>query len=205
MSRSAAGEAAAAWLERFDLSERGGEKLEVLSKGNQQKVQFISAVLHRPRPAILDEPFSGLDPLNQELFLSIIDELRRDGTTILLSAHQMNLVEQVADHILLIDKGREILSGTMADIRAQATSHDKIIFGLDGEPDLATLTGHPALRKVERTPSGEVVAWLQPDARLADLIATLGTDLPVTSINSAKVSLHEIFIDTVGRSGGDVS
>ncbi|MFH1573825.1 MAG: ATP-binding cassette domain-containing protein [Acidobacteriota bacterium] len=202
MSRPEARDTSAAWLDRFGLADRSGEKLEALSKGNQQKVQFISAVLHRPRLAILDEPFSGLDPLNQELFLEIIGELSRQGTTIVLSAHQMNLVEQVADHILLIDQGSEVLRGTMAEIRARAASRDKIIFSLEGEHDLASLADHPALRKLERKPGGEVVAWLRPDARLADAVAAISAELPLASINSARVSLHEIFIDSVGRRGG---
>ncbi len=201
MSRSEARGAATSWLERFELADRSREKLEVLSKGNQQKVQFISAVLHQPRLVILDEPFSGLDPLNQELFLEIMDELRRQGTTVLLSAHQMNLVEQVADHILLIDKGCEVLAGTMAEIRARAASRDKIIFNLEGEHDLASLARHPAVRKLERTPGGEVVAWLRPDARLGEVLAAISADLPLVAVNSARVSLHEIFIDTLGRRG----
>ncbi|UCH82584.1 MAG: ATP-binding cassette domain-containing protein [Candidatus Latescibacterota bacterium] len=202
MSRPKASEAAAGWLKRFDLAERAGEKLEALSKGNQQKIQFVSAVLHRPRLVILDEPFSGLDPLNQELFLDIIGELRSEGTTVLLSAHQMNLVEQIADHILVIDQGREILSGTMADIRAQAASRDKIIFSMEDNRNATALEAHPTIRKVEKMPGGEVIAWLEPDAKLADVIEVIAADFHVTSINSARVSLHEIFVDTVGRKNG---
>ena len=91
------------------LSDRANERLEALSKGNQQKVQFISAILHRPAFAILDEPFSGLDPLNQEFFSTLIRELRDDGMTILLSAHQMQVVEKLADRVLLMNRGSESL------------------------------------------------------------------------------------------------
>jgi ABC-2 type transport system ATP-binding protein len=111
--------AAEHWLDRLELLPRAKEKVGSLSKGNQQKVQFAAAVLHRPTCAILDEPFSGLDPLNQELFLRLVTELRDQGTTVILSAHQMALVERLADHVFIMQHGREVLSGTMPEIRAR--------------------------------------------------------------------------------------
>ena len=101
MTRKEARSAAMQWLERLGLKERAEDKLDALSKGNQQKIQFISAVLHRPRFLIFDEPFSGLDPINQELISDLIRQLRDEGATILLSAHQMQLVEMIADRLLL--------------------------------------------------------------------------------------------------------
>ena len=89
----------------------------------------------------------------------------------------------------------------MAEIRAQAASRDKIIFSLAGEHDLSALANHPALRKLERKAGDEVVAWLHPEARLADAMAAISAELPLASVNSARVSLHEIFIDTVGKRG----
>ena len=106
-----AGRRACEWLERMGLLDRRADWLDALSKGNQQRVQFIAAVLHRPALAILDEPFSGLDPLSQEFFLELVRDLRNTGTTILLSSHQMDLVERVADRILLLNHGREIPLG----------------------------------------------------------------------------------------------
>jgi ABC-2 type transport system ATP-binding protein len=117
MKRIAARAAAMQWLDRVSLQERALDKLDTLSKGNQQKVQFISAVLHRPRFIILDEPFSGLDPINQELFSQLIRQLRDEGATILLSAHQMQLIERIADRLLLMNRGRTVLYGTMDEIR----------------------------------------------------------------------------------------
>jgi len=110
--------AAQRWLERLELIDRRNEPLKSLSKGNQQKVQFISSVLHAPRLAILDEPFSGLDPVNQDLFLTLFRELRDNGTTIVLSAHQMQLVERIADRITVMNRGRVVLSGTLDELRA---------------------------------------------------------------------------------------
>ena len=130
MAREDAAGAARAWLERLSLADRGGEKLGALSKGNQQKVQFAAAVLHRPRFAILDEPFSGLDPLNQELFIGLVQELRDAGTTVLLSAHQMPLVERLADRVFLMHRGREIQYGTVAEILTrtkQSSLHEAYI------------------------------------------------------------------------------
>jgi ABC-2 type transport system ATP-binding protein len=193
------------WLERFDLKDRAGDKLETLSKGNQQKVQFIATILHRPDWIILDEPFSGLDPLNQELFLDLIEELRREGATILLSSHQMNLVEQIADHILVIDRGEAALGGTMAEIRQRGTSREKIVCRLDDGADLegviGTLGGCVSLRRIEALPGGELAAWIAPDATLQAALAELCAVAPVTAVNSALVSLHEIFIQTIG--GGE--
>ncbi len=112
------------WLERLQLLDRANEKLGALSKGNQQKVQFAAAVLHGPRMAILDEPFSGLDPVNQEAFLDIVRELRDAGTTVLLSAHQMSLVERVADRVFVMHRGRELLHGRTSELASGGSLHD---------------------------------------------------------------------------------
>ena len=95
MKKIDANKSAEEWLQKLDLLDRKKEKLNTLSKGNQQKVQFISSIIHNPSFAILDEPFAGFDPINQEAFLSIIKELRDNGTTVLLSAHQMHLIEKI--------------------------------------------------------------------------------------------------------------
>ena len=122
MSRDEARAAAGPWLARLGLDARGADKVKTLSKGNQQKVQWIAAVLHGPKLAILDEPFSGLDPVNQELFLDLIRELRDGGTTVLFSAHQMALVERLADRLFLVHRGREVLHGTIPELRRQGAS-----------------------------------------------------------------------------------
>jgi ABC-2 type transport system ATP-binding protein len=116
------------WLERLSLADRAGDEVRNLSKGNQQKVQFLTAILHRPALAVLDEPFSGLDPLNQDAFLGLIRELRAGGTTVLFSAHQMQLVERLADRVILISQGRFVAQGTLPELRAgwgaDASLHD---------------------------------------------------------------------------------
>ncbi len=118
MPRSLAGDEADRWLERLGLGDRAGEEVRSLSKGNQQKVQFITAILHRPTLAVLDEPFAGLDPLNQDFFIELVRELREGGTTVLFSAHQMQLVERMADRVALIRDGRLADEGTLAQLQA---------------------------------------------------------------------------------------
>jgi ABC-2 type transport system ATP-binding protein len=120
LERRAAERAACSWLERLGLAERARDRVDTLSRGNQQKVQLAAALLHAPRVAILDEPFSGLDPLNQDLFIELVRELRDAGTVVLLSAHEMSLVERTADELVLLSGGRVALEGRIAELRQRA-------------------------------------------------------------------------------------
>jgi ABC-2 type transport system ATP-binding protein len=120
MAKSDALEQANVWLTSFDLAERKKAPLKTLSKGNQQKVQLISAIIHRPKIVFLDEPFSGLDPVNQEKVIEFLQLLKKQGTTIVLSAHQMSLVEKLADRFMLMNKGKASLYGSIKDIRETA-------------------------------------------------------------------------------------
>src|SRR5699024_7925077 len=104
-------------LKKFDLEGKENVSMEELSKGMSQKVQFISSVIHEPELLILDEPFSGLDPVSQELFKEEIRQLANQGTAILLSSHQMNLVEEMCDRLFLMHQGEEVIYGTMDDVK----------------------------------------------------------------------------------------
>ncbi len=202
LDQRSAERAAMSWLERFGLADRAKEPVKSLSKGNQQKVQLATTVLHAPRLALLDEPFSGLDPLNQEMLMEIIREMRNAGTTVLFSAHQMPLVERLADRVFLMSRGREVLHGTIAQIRDKWRSGDRLIVGLrDG--DGASLAAHPAVEQVERAGEGEIAIRLRPDAPMSDLLRTLGERFDVTHVRSEAVTLHEIYVQTVGMSSGD--
>ena len=161
MPREDARRAAHEWLEKVGLKDRARDKLEALSKGNQQKVQFISSILHRPAFVILDEPFSGLDPINQEFFLDVIRQLRDSGTTILLSAHQMNLVERLADRVLLMNRGRAVLQGTVSQVKDQARSTHKVTLTVDGTFDESLLKDSPAVLDIQRLPDGALVFLLK--------------------------------------------
>jgi ABC-2 type transport system ATP-binding protein len=115
------------WLQRFDLGGSQRRKVEELSKGNQQKIQIIISLIHEPDYIILDEPSSGLDPVNQELLRSIIDELRDHGKTILYSTHQMDLAERDCNRIALINKGRVVLDGTVEEVRRKHGANNVLI------------------------------------------------------------------------------
>jgi ABC-2 type transport system ATP-binding protein len=117
LSKAVAKEKIDAWLEKFDISDWWNKKVEELSKGMQQKIQFISTVVHEPRLLILDEPFSGLDPINTNLIKDEIHRLNQQGTTILFSTHRMEQVEEICEKIVLINRGRNVLQGRVSDIK----------------------------------------------------------------------------------------
>jgi ABC-2 type transport system ATP-binding protein len=190
------------WLKRVELADRAHHKLETLSKGNQQKVQFISSILHKPAFAILDEPFSGLDPINQEFFIDIIRELRDQGTTILLCAHQMDLVERLADRVLLINRGREVLSGTIAQIKEQSAAASKVVVTVTGNASASVGTAlerSPIILSLERTSDNEIVFYLKKGEPLHQFLADLASSLEIVAIHTEKITLHEIFIRAVGQ------
>ena len=197
MSRSDAAGAAKRWLERLSLGDRMREPLKALSKGNQQKVQFISAVLHRPAFALLDEPFSGLDPLNQDLFLSLLRELRDGGTTVLLSAHQMQLVERVADRITVMSGGRVVLGGTLDEIRRRWRPGSRLVVRA------ATVPGTDFLKPFARDVDAEVRAdgllelHVREGVPLAPLLAALAATLDIREIESHPLTLHDVYVASV--------
>jgi ABC-2 type transport system ATP-binding protein len=197
LSRPEAKRSARAWLNRLGLEDRAQEKLGALSKGNQQKVQFISSILHKPSFVILDEPFAGLDPINQDQFLTFLRELRDQGTTILLCAHQMHLVERLADRLLLIDRGREVLHGSLSEILPSGAGN-KITLNVSGSPDSATLENNPAIESFRwNALDRELMLVAKEDVRLRDLLITLGAELDILSVHSEKLSLHDIFVQAV--------
>jgi ABC-2 type transport system ATP-binding protein len=194
------------WLERMDLKERGNDKLETLSRGNQQKVQFISAIVHQPSLAILDEPFAGLDPINQEFVLDCLRSLADEGMTILLCAHQMNLVERIADRVLLMNRGRQLLSGTLSEIRQATASTSKIFITADspaiGGGDAASLQHHPSVERIELVNGSEFCVVLRrtsAEGGLNDFLAAAITCLRITSFRSEPITLHDIFVDAVQK------
>jgi ABC-2 type transport system ATP-binding protein len=198
MRRKDAHAAAMEWLESMSLADRAGVKLDALSKGNQQKVQFISAVLHRPAFAVLDEPFSGLDPLNQEFFARLIRMLRDEGMTILLSAHQMQLVEKLADRVLLMNHGREVLSGTVDEMRQKTKAMTRLGLHVRGKADPTVFDGHPAVVGVETNGNGTLVLLLRDGAVLSDLLVHAGTRLDVLEVHSERLTLHDIYVQALG-------
>ena len=194
---------AMAWLKRLELEDYATQKLEKLSKGMQQKVQFVAAVLHKPPLLVLDEPFSGLDPINQDLFKDMVRTLCSQGTTILLSAHQMNLVEEMCDTLFMINEGRRVLYGRLRDIK-ESYAESLVSIEHHGEADLSFLHAIEGVRNVE--PNGDTVrfryAGAEPDVN--HLLKEVGGRMVIRGISVSKPPLHEIFVQTVKDRGGDV-
>ncbi len=202
MEKKEAEKSAEEWLKKLELYDRKKNKLSTLSKGNQQKVQFISSILHNPLFVVLDEPFAGYDPINQEMFLEIINELRNNGTTILLSAHQMHLVERIADRVLLLNNGKTIAYGTVAEIKKAHSTGEKIIISIEGEPDLSLLKNDDATQKIELTNKNEIKIFLRQNKSLSGLLNKASSKYKITSVKTEHISLHDIFIDMVNKDKG---
>jgi ABC-2 type transport system ATP-binding protein len=203
------------WLERLELADRVHAKLNTLSKGNQQKVQFAGAVLHRPALAVLDEPFSGLDPLNQELFLELIRDLKTGGTAVLLSAHQLDLVERLCDRFYLIAQGRGILEGTLDQLRQRIArgAGEVLTAGLrDVEASTLTREIEAALRAASVTaeyqaqPAGDRAVTLEislpAGADLSPLLGELGDRFRIERVEMRPLRLHEIYVRAVREDRG---
>lgn len=199
MSNQHAREAAQSWLTRFELFDRAKEKVSALSKGNQQKVQLIAAILHRPRILVLDEPFSGLDPINQELVLSLLRELRDEGLTILLSAHQMALVERLADQILLMNKGRQVLAGNMDKLRRDSRISLSLTLAYQDQAPSVDELRIDGVVDVIPDHDGSFKLILRDGVDLNSLLSTLGRGAQLKRIHSETVALHDIYLRAVGH------
>lgn len=179
------------WLARLELSDWSGKKVRDLSKGMQQKVQFIAAVLHKSRLMILDEPFSGLDPVNAGVIKDIMLEMRNEGSTIVLSTHLMEQVERLCDSICLINKGRNILDG---DLRSIKKSYGKNTVRIEFTgPD--SFLAHSAIASVNRFGSG-AEAKLKPGADAQEILkAAVQSGARIDRFELLEPSLNDIFIE----------
>jgi len=148
---------------------------------------------------VLDEPFSGLDPVNQQLFVDEIRRLRDRGCTILLSAHQMDLVESLADRLLLLDQGRAVLSGTLEEIRRQTASGICLQLGIPPETELPDLAALPGVARLDRPTRDRIQLVLAGEARVGEVLQALTRQCEVLSVHSNEESLREIFVRTVGQ------
>ncbi len=181
------------WLERVDLAAWAKRKIEELSKGMQQKVQLIGTVIHEPDLLILDEPFSGLDPINQELFRDLLLDYRKEGKCILLSTHGMEFAERLCDHICLISRGRAVLEGELKAIKRQIGGN---AFRLVADGDFGRLAAVPG---VEQVIAGEGTArlLLAPTVEGADVLREIVTFLRVHEFRSEQPELEQIFLKAV--------
>jgi ABC-2 type transport system ATP-binding protein len=199
MKKADAQKTALEWLERLGLADRAKEKLQVLSKGNQQKIQFVASILHKPEFAILDEPFSGLDPINQEIFIDFIKEISNQGTTILLSAHQMSLVEKVANKLFLINNGNEVYNGSLAGI--YQSFGEKIIIELQLETSFneTTFQNLKGVESVMRVDDNRAKITFGQQSSMKNVLHDLTKIDGICDITSHKPDLHEIFLQLVKK------
>lgn len=180
-----------AYLKKFDLEGKEHVKVEELSKGMAQKVQFIASILHEPELLILDEPFSGLDPVSQEVFKEEIRHLAKEGTAILLSSHQMNLVEEICDRLFMMQKGQKVVYGTLDEVKTQYANFKCVIRGKNDQSGLERI---PKVERVEWKDE-ESILYLEKDVNPAIWIKNLPETLVINELTIDRISLHEIFID----------
>jgi ABC-2 type transport system ATP-binding protein len=181
------------WLDRVGLAEWSKKKVEELSKGMQQKVQLVGTVLNEPDLLILDEPFSGLDPLNQELFKDLLVEYRQQGKSVVLSTHGMELAERMCDHICLISGGRAVLAGELRQIKRRLGGNS---YRLVAEGDLDRIQGLPGIESV-LAQDGVVKLLLGADAEGAEILRHLVGFLRVHEFRSEEPELEQIFLKAV--------
>ncbi|MBT9177433.1 MAG: ABC-type transporter ATP-binding protein EcsA [Firmicutes bacterium] len=178
-------------LERFSLSKKGKAKVEELSKGMAQKVQFIASIIHEPKLLILDEPFSGLDPVSQDILKAEVRALAGQGTAILLSAHQMHLVEELCDRISLINQGQQAVYGRMIDIKTRFAEQKCVIHGDNGHIDFERL---PAVRRAERD-KAKTTLYVHASSSMAELLKELPVGTEIDELRIERISLHDIFVN----------
>lgn len=179
------------WLDRFDLQKWRKQKIQALSKGMGQKVQFIATIFSRPDLLILDEPFSGLDPVNLDLFREIIGELQDGGTTIIFSTHDMPMAERMCDRIFMIYRGQKVLDGRLADIQ-QTYGEERVRVGVD-DPDAIAWDQLPGVTKVDTIGSTRELS-LQSEADAQGILDAVRARAAVREFRLVRPSLHDIFV-----------
>ncbi len=182
------------WLDRMGLKQDAHRKVEELSKGNQQKVQLIISILHRPQLLILDEPFSGLDPVNQVLLKDVLMELRQQNVAIIFSTHQMEQVEKMCDDICLINKGTPVISGALAEVKKQYGTNS---VHLEYDGDGAFLRTHPLVQRAD-VYQNYAELELKDIAQSSRLLGDITRELALRKFEVVEPSLNSIFINVVG-------
>jgi ABC-2 type transport system ATP-binding protein len=194
------------WLERLRIADAADRRTDELSKGNQQKIQFIAAIVHDPEVLIMDEPFSGLDPVNSSLLRAAFHEMRDRGKTLIFSTHQMETVEALCETLVIVDRGRVVAGGTLREVK-RSSGRQVVRLAVDGEgradDRLAWLDGFPGVRVTR--PGAEYVELTVPRELDPELIlrAAMERGDRVTRFEIADPSLEEIFIERVGIRPGD--
>ncbi len=189
------------WLERFDLTGWADKKVETLSKGMSQKVQFIGSIVPRPEILILDEPFTGLDPVNTDVLRHAVLDLQDKGTTVIFSTHDMNVAEKMCDFIFMIFKGKKVLDGTLASIQDK---YGRDTLRLSCEGGASALRDLPGVEKI--SDYGRVQELrIGQDTDPQEVLAAIMSRAPVSSFEVTTPSLHDIFVRIAGPAAGEVA
>jgi ABC-2 type transport system ATP-binding protein len=193
LSESVATQRAKSWCDRLDITDSIAKKTEELSKGMQQKIQFISTLMHDPDFLIMDEPFSGLDPVNTSLLQETLVELKNKGKAVLFSTHRMDQVEKLCDSICLVHKGESVLNGTMREVKSRYP-RNHVTIQYEGSDAFLQFPGIASSRSFP----GSVEIQLKPGASAQDLLHLAAANATIYKFELAEPSLEEIFIQTVG-------
>lgn len=186
------------WLDRFGINENREKKIEALSKGNQQKIQLLASMLHKPELLILDEPFSGLDPVNVELLKSAVKDLNNAGTTIIYSSHRMEHVEELCDNVCILNRGELVVSGPIDEVKA---NHGKKSVVIETEHEMSEIDSIDGVLNVDRS-KREIKAMIETEAvaeKIYEVVIQYGF---VKRFQVVEPSLNEIFIAKVGDVNG---
>ena len=192
------------WLQRLDMMDWARKKVEEISKGMAQKVQFVSCVLHNPKLLILDEPFSGFDPVNADLIKDLILELKRGGTSVIFSTHRMDNVESLCDHLAIIHKGEKVLDGSVSEIRR---NHFTGMYDVGYHEEVVWDLGEAAPLSMEKNSDGKVVYRFQTSEVFTPehLLSAAMLKGKLVHYTEHIPSIHEIFVDTVSKGGAPIA
>ncbi len=183
------------WLDRFEVKEYKDKKIKELSKGNQQKIQFISAIINDPKLLILDEPFSGLDPINIEEFKEVILEFKKKGSTIIFSSHRMDHVEMFCEKLVILLRGKPVIEGYISDIKKQYRKKNIIVIGDIDIKDAKKIDG---VVNIEKN-ANEYIIKIEDESKIQNVFKYISKCKNVTKFVVEEPSLNEIFIAKVGE------
>ena len=183
------------YLKIFNMDDVKNKKIKELSKGNQQKIQFISAIIHEPKLLILDEPFSGLDPINVELFKKIILDLKKKGTSIIFSSHRLDHVEYFCEKLVILVKGKSVISGYLNDIKKDYKKKNIIICGDIDKDVLLNQKGVISVNKLKN----EYEVKIEDDSYISSIFKCVSKFNNITKFSVEDASLNEIFVSIVGE------
>ena len=192
-SRESAGRTVDLWLDRLDLASRAADRLDALSHGNQQRAQLVAALVNEPELLVLDEPFSGLDPLAMASMSEMLAEVAAGGVTVLFSSHQLDLVEDICQDVVIVNAGRVVRAGDLAELRAAVRQRFVTVRFRGPEPDWSAM---PAASVVHRDP-GRVRLRVDPDVDLAGMVASVRGAVELVSFAYEPPTLSELFREAV--------